>query len=86
MPSGGNRKTTSEANRGPVSKLAGNAGPTVPKPQVKAKVFVLNREELGTDATVVEGTLFLHGRLVNALIDPGSMHSYMNETCACHMN
>jgi hypothetical protein len=70
-------------NRGPAPKPVGNTGP---KPQVKAKVFALNREELGADATVIEVTLSLHGRLVTALIDPESTHSSVNEAYACHMN
>jgi hypothetical protein len=53
---------------------------------MKAKVFALNREELGVDAIMVEGTLSLHGRLVIALIDPESTQSYITEACACHTN
>jgi predicted aspartyl protease len=53
---------------------------------VKTKVYAMNRDELEAEAAVVEGTLSLHGRPVNVLIDPGSTHSYVSNTCACLMN
>jgi hypothetical protein len=56
-----------------------------PKPQVKAKVFVLGRNKLEADPTVVEGTLTIQNCSVNVLIDPGPTHSYINRDCACHL-
>jgi hypothetical protein len=35
---------------------------------------------------VVEGTLSIYGCLVTALINPGSAHSFVNETRACHLD
>jgi hypothetical protein len=70
-------------NKGPTLGLAGNAGQ---KLQVKAKVFALNREELGVDAAIVEGTFTIHGCSVTALIDPGSTCSFINKTCACYLD
>jgi hypothetical protein len=46
----------------------------------------MNREELGTEAAVVEDTLSIQGCPVIALIDPGSMDSFVNKTRACHLN
>jgi hypothetical protein len=53
---------------------------------VKAKVYVMNRDELEEEAAVVEGTLSLHERPISVLIDPGSTHSYVSESCACLMH
>jgi hypothetical protein len=49
-------------------------------------VFALNREELSVDAAVVECIFAIHGCFVTALIDRGSMHSFVNKTHACHLN
>jgi hypothetical protein len=46
----------------------------------------MNREELKMDAAVVEGMFSTHGYLVPALIDPSSMHSFVNEAHAYQLN
>jgi hypothetical protein len=70
-------------NRGPALGPTGSEGQ---KPQVKAKVFALNREELRADVTVVEGMFTIHGCSITTLIDPNSTYSFINETCACHLD
>jgi hypothetical protein len=77
------RELAHGANKGPVPRLAGN---TEQKPQVKAKVFALNWEELEADTAVVEGTFSIHGCLVTALIDPGSTYSFVNEASVCPLD
>jgi hypothetical protein len=69
--------------RGPTPRPAGNTGQ---KSQVKPKVFVLNWEKIKTNAVVVEGTFSIHGCLISTLIDPGSMHSFVNEVRAYHLD
>ncbi|XP_052187776.1 uncharacterized protein LOC127798322 [Diospyros lotus] len=45
-------------------------------------VYNLTKEDVGTDPTVMQGTLFISDTLVHALIDPGSTHSFMSYALA----
>jgi hypothetical protein len=69
LPTAGNRRPTPTNNKGPTPKTTGGVGT---KPQVKAKVYALNKEELNEGATMVDGTLSLQGKLVTVLFETGS--------------
>jgi hypothetical protein len=77
---------TPGGNRGPAPRLTASVGLSGSKPQVKVNVYAMKRDELEAEAAVVEGMLSLHGRPINVLIDPGSTHSYVSETCTCLMH
>ncbi|XP_052206825.1 uncharacterized protein LOC127811157 [Diospyros lotus] len=48
----------------------------------QGRVYNLTKEDVGTDLTVVQGTLFILDTLVHALIDLGSTHSFMSYALA----
>jgi hypothetical protein len=59
-------------NKGLAPGPAGNGGQ---KPQVQAKVFALNMEEVSADVVVAKGTFANHGCSVANVIDPDPAHS-----------
>ena len=50
------------------------------KPKVAARVYAMDKAEVGSEADVVEGTLSVSGKLAKVLLDPGSTHSFIRPT------
>ena len=42
-----------------------------------ARVYAIDRSEIGSNAEVVEGTLSISGKPAKVLLDPGSTHSFI---------
>ena len=47
------------------------------KPKVPVRVYALNKNEVGEEAEMVEGTLLVSRKFVKVLIAPGSTHSFV---------
>ena len=74
------------------SKIQGGGGQPVPsapsvlaqrgrpgasgKPKIAARVYALDKAEIGSEVKIVEGTLTISGKLAKGLLDPGSTHSF----------
>jgi hypothetical protein len=56
------------------------------KEQVKGKVFALSGAETTTDDRLIQGTCFINGTPLIAIIDTGATHSFISLDCAKRLN
>ncbi|XP_058725792.1 uncharacterized protein LOC131597093, partial [Vicia villosa] len=56
------------------------------KEQAKGKVFALSGAEASTDDRLIQGTCFINGTPLIAIIDTGATHSFISLDCAKRLN
>ncbi|XP_058784366.1 uncharacterized protein LOC131659150, partial [Vicia villosa] len=56
------------------------------KEQAKGKVFALSGAEASTDDRLIQGTCFINGTPLIAIIDTGATHSFISLGCAKRLN
>ncbi|XP_050890569.1 uncharacterized protein LOC127095973 [Lathyrus oleraceus] len=56
------------------------------KEQAKGKVFALSGAEATTDDRLIQGTCFINGTPLTAIIDTGATHSFISLDCAKRLN